>query len=246
MTTAICGMPAARQRRLVVEDPAEMLPVGKHLGLRRQIGAAGIDEVDARQAVLAARSPAHAGASSRSSESTCRPSPSRRWQTITHSRPETRPMPVIEPARRRCCRHTCHRRRAATARGTACRDRAARDALARQQLAASNVSRPGRLAAAELDRRALGSSPRRAQRGRLRSSPCDDGGRIACDPMTIHYDADGPVAVVTIDRPEVANAVDRPTAEALADAFRRFDGRRRRSPSPCSPGPTARSAPAPT
>ncbi len=41
--------------------------------------------------------------------------------------------------------------------------------------------------------------------------------------MTIHYEADGPVAVVTIDRPEVANAIDRPTADALADAFRRFD-----------------------
>ena len=41
--------------------------------------------------------------------------------------------------------------------------------------------------------------------------------------MAINYDSDGPVAVVTIDRPEVANAIDRPTAEALADAFRRFD-----------------------
>jgi enoyl-CoA hydratase len=41
--------------------------------------------------------------------------------------------------------------------------------------------------------------------------------------MAIHYDTDGPIAVVTIDRPEVANAVDRPTAEALAEAFRRFD-----------------------
>ena len=41
--------------------------------------------------------------------------------------------------------------------------------------------------------------------------------------MAIHYDADGPVAIITIDRPEVANAVDGPTAEALADAFRRFD-----------------------
>jgi enoyl-CoA hydratase len=41
--------------------------------------------------------------------------------------------------------------------------------------------------------------------------------------MTVHYEADGPVAVVTIDRPDVANAVDRPTAEALADAFRRFE-----------------------
>ncbi len=41
---------------------------------------------------------------------------------------------------------------------------------------------------------------------------------------TVHYDADGPVALVTIDRPEVANAIDRPTAQALADAFRRFEG----------------------
>ena len=41
--------------------------------------------------------------------------------------------------------------------------------------------------------------------------------------MTIHYELDGAVAVVTIDRPEVANAIDRPTAEALAGAFRRFD-----------------------
>src|SRR5919201_1110630 len=41
--------------------------------------------------------------------------------------------------------------------------------------------------------------------------------------MAIHYENDGPVVVITIDRPEVANAVDRPTAEALADAFRRFE-----------------------
>jgi enoyl-CoA hydratase len=41
--------------------------------------------------------------------------------------------------------------------------------------------------------------------------------------MPIHYGVDGPVAVVTIDRPDVANAIDRPTADALADAFRRFD-----------------------
>ncbi len=41
--------------------------------------------------------------------------------------------------------------------------------------------------------------------------------------MSVHYETDGPVAVVTIDRPEVANAVDRPTAEALANAFRRFE-----------------------
>ena len=41
--------------------------------------------------------------------------------------------------------------------------------------------------------------------------------------MAVHYDTDGPVAVVTIDRPEVRNAVDGPTAKALADAFRRFE-----------------------
>jgi enoyl-CoA hydratase len=41
--------------------------------------------------------------------------------------------------------------------------------------------------------------------------------------MTVRYQVDGPLAVVTIDRPDVANAIDRPTANALADAFRRFE-----------------------
>ena len=41
--------------------------------------------------------------------------------------------------------------------------------------------------------------------------------------MTVHTETQGPVLVVTIDRPEVRNAVDRPTAEALADAFRSFE-----------------------
>jgi enoyl-CoA hydratase len=41
--------------------------------------------------------------------------------------------------------------------------------------------------------------------------------------MTIHYQADGTVALITIDRPEVANAIDRPTAEELAGALRRFE-----------------------
>jgi len=40
---------------------------------------------------------------------------------------------------------------------------------------------------------------------------------------TVQWETDGPVAIVTIDRPEVRNAVDGPTAEALATAFRRFD-----------------------
>jgi enoyl-CoA hydratase len=40
---------------------------------------------------------------------------------------------------------------------------------------------------------------------------------------TVRVDTDGPVRIVTIDRPEVRNAVDEPTREALADAFRAFD-----------------------
>ena len=40
---------------------------------------------------------------------------------------------------------------------------------------------------------------------------------------TVHFEVDGPVAIVTIDRRDVRNAVDGPTATALADAFRRFD-----------------------
>jgi enoyl-CoA hydratase len=41
--------------------------------------------------------------------------------------------------------------------------------------------------------------------------------------MSVSVTTDGPVAVVTIDRPEVRNAVDGPTAVALADAFAGFD-----------------------
>lgn len=41
--------------------------------------------------------------------------------------------------------------------------------------------------------------------------------------MTVHTEHDGPVLTVTIDRPEVRNAVDRPTADALEEAFRSFD-----------------------
>src|SRR5215471_1247592 len=41
--------------------------------------------------------------------------------------------------------------------------------------------------------------------------------------MSVHYEPDGSIVVITLDRPEVANAIDRPTAEALADAFRRFE-----------------------
>jgi enoyl-CoA hydratase len=41
--------------------------------------------------------------------------------------------------------------------------------------------------------------------------------------MAVHYETDGPVAIVTLDRPEAANAVDRPTADELTAAFRRFE-----------------------
>lgn len=41
--------------------------------------------------------------------------------------------------------------------------------------------------------------------------------------MTVHYENRARVAIITIDRPEVRNAVDPATASALADAFRRFE-----------------------
>lgn len=41
--------------------------------------------------------------------------------------------------------------------------------------------------------------------------------------MSVHYETADGIVTVTIDRPEARNAVDRPTAEALADAFRRFE-----------------------
>lgn len=39
----------------------------------------------------------------------------------------------------------------------------------------------------------------------------------------VHVETDGPVSVITIDRAHARNAVDGPTAAALADAFRRFE-----------------------
>jgi enoyl-CoA hydratase len=41
--------------------------------------------------------------------------------------------------------------------------------------------------------------------------------------MNVTTATDGPVLVVTIDRPDARNAVNGPTATALADAFRAFD-----------------------
>lgn len=42
-------------------------------------------------------------------------------------------------------------------------------------------------------------------------------------PQPVRVDIDGPVMVVTIDRPHVRNAVDRDAADGLADAFAAFD-----------------------
>ncbi|MGC1679247.1 MAG: crotonase/enoyl-CoA hydratase family protein [Candidatus Binataceae bacterium] len=39
----------------------------------------------------------------------------------------------------------------------------------------------------------------------------------------VNFATEGPIAIVTINRPDARNAVDRPTAAALAEAFRRFD-----------------------
>lgn len=41
--------------------------------------------------------------------------------------------------------------------------------------------------------------------------------------MTVRYETSDGIATVTLDRPEARNAVDRPTAEALAAAFRTFE-----------------------
>ena len=41
--------------------------------------------------------------------------------------------------------------------------------------------------------------------------------------MSVRTERNGPVWTVVLSRPERRNAVDRPTAAALADAFRAFD-----------------------
>lgn len=47
--------------------------------------------------------------------------------------------------------------------------------------------------------------------------------------MSVRYETQGAIAIITIDRPDRRNAVDGPTAEKLADAFRRFDADERLS-----------------
>jgi enoyl-CoA hydratase len=43
------------------------------------------------------------------------------------------------------------------------------------------------------------------------------------EPELVRYETDGPIAVVTINRPQARNAVNPATARALAQSFRRFD-----------------------
>lgn len=41
--------------------------------------------------------------------------------------------------------------------------------------------------------------------------------------MSVHVEIDRPLTIVTLDRPEGASAVDRPTTTALAETFRALD-----------------------
>src|SRR5260370_720332 len=65
------------------------------------------------------------------------------------------------------------------------------------------------------DGRALGGDAERD-----RASGGDDRREGGAGMSTVRTDHDGRVTVVTIDRPEVRNAVDRATADALAEAIR--------------------------
>tara|TARA_R110000796_G_scaffold84022_11_gene183419 strand:- start:2798 stop:3631 length:834 start_codon:yes stop_codon:yes gene_type:complete len=49
---------------------------------------------------------------------------------------------------------------------------------------------------------------------------CLVGGTIM---SSVHINQNGPILIVTIDRPQARNAVDGPTAKALYDAFKEFD-----------------------
>src|SRR5262245_40268869 len=62
------------------------------------------------------------------------------------------------------------------------------------------------------------TAPTERQGDRRRNSR--NGRRVMAN---VQYETDGPVAIVTIDRPKVRNCVDGPTAAELAAAFRRFE-----------------------
>ena len=117
-------MPLAAHLRLVEEDAAEMVAVGEHLGLVRQVRAAAVDQVDARQAVglgdflraevLLDRQRIISAALHR-----------RVVADDHHLAPATRGRCRRSSPRPAPRRRTCRRRRAGRFRGTASRDRAA-------------------------------------------------------------------------------------------------------------------------
>src|SRR5205823_12191188 len=53
---------------------------------------------------------------------------------------------------------------------------------------------------------------------------CHSGGKGFAMSSAVQVVEQNKIAIVTIHRPQARNAVDRATAEALADAFRYFDG----------------------
>jgi enoyl-CoA hydratase len=54
-------------------------------------------------------------------------------------------------------------------------------------------------------------------------SQSQNAGPVASTPLPVRVERDGPVTTVILSRPHARNAVDRPTALALADAFRAFE-----------------------
>ena len=117
-------MPFDAHLRLVEEDAAEMIAVGEDLGLVRQVRAAAVDQIDARQAVLL-------GDLLRAEVLLDRQrivgaALHRRVVADDHHLPARHAADAGDHARRPALRRrTCRRRRAGRSRGTASRDRAA-------------------------------------------------------------------------------------------------------------------------
>ena len=122
--------------RLVEEDAAEMVAVGEDLGLVRQVGAAAVDQIDARQPVLL-------GDLLRAQvlldgQRIVSAAFDRRVVADDHHLPARDAADAGDDARRRALRpRTCRRRRAGRSRGTASPDRAA----ARRGRAGSSLPR---------------------------------------------------------------------------------------------------------
>src|SRR3546814_13341889 len=69
----------------------------------------------------------------------------------------------------------------------------------------------------------LGAAPPVGDRGRARWAETDRGTQMTAPPTDkVLVETDGPVTIVTINRPHVRNAVDNETPAALTAAFRAF------------------------